>query len=305
MNKKALFLMLSAVIAAGCGPVKPRPPAFNLYERQKLVVLPMENLTQDPALGRAVQDDVLAGLVRLNALPIAEESAVSALIAKQKQANLALEENEKLRQTIVDSFKADTIMYGTISTYTEDVREEDPIRLRTSYKHETYKWGYNNAVTVVIEASVKLIDANTGNVLWVKKARGDGIQRSWKDLAWPGENTAPPAEGWDKLKGKGGPAAAPAAAQNAAPAAGVPASTGTGQTINIIVQNVNQNSQIQSQTQSQQQTQSAGEKAAPKLLYQTDSNVSRSRSNAIGQVVGQVLNDYRGWGGWAPAPRSK
>ena len=97
-----------------------------------------------------------------------------------------------------------------------------------------------------------------------------------------------------------------AAAQNAAPTApGVPASTGTGQTINIIVQNVNQNSQIQSQTQSQQQTQSAGEKAAPKLLYQTDSNVSRSRATAIHEVVGQVLNDFRGWGGWTPAPKAK
>jgi len=292
--------MLAAMIASGCGPAKPRPPAFSLYDRQKLVVLPIENLTQDPALGRAIQDDVLGGLVRLNPLPIAEESAVSALIAKQKQANMALEQDEKLRQKIVDSFKADTIMYGTVSTYTEDVREEDPVRLRTSYKMDTYKWGYNDAVTVVVEATVKLIDANTGNVLWVRKARGDGIQRSWRDLAWPGDNPAPPAEGWNRLKGKGDAAGA-AAIPGTAQAPAVPASTGTGQTINIIVQNVNQNTQ----TQSQQQSQSAGEKAAPKLLYQSDSNVNRARSTAVNEVVGQVLNDYRGWGGWTPAPRAK
>ena len=306
MNKKALFLMLAVVVAAGCGPVKPRPPAFNLYERQKLVVLPMENLTQDPALGRAIQDDVLGGLVRLNPLPIAEESAVSALIAKQKQANMALEQDEKLRQSIVNSFKADTIMYGTISTYTEDVREEEPVRLRTSYKHDTYKWGYNDAVTVVVDSTVKLIDANTGNILWVRKARGDGIQRSWRDLAWPGENAAPPAEGWSRLKGKGGPAAVATPAVAGAPQTpGTPVSTGSGQTINIIVQNVNQNTQTQTQSQQQTQTQTAGEKAAPQLLYQTDSNVSRARATAINEVVGQVLNDYRGWGGWTPAPKAK
>ena len=303
MNKKALFLVMAVVIAAGCGPVKPRPPAFNLYGRQKLVVLPMENLTQDPALGRAIQDDVLGGLVRLNPLPIAEESAVSALISKQKQANMALEQDEKLRQSIVDSFKADTIMYGTISTYTEDVREEDPIRLRTSYKHETYKWGYNNSVAVVVDATVKLVDANTGNVLWVRKARGDGVQRSWHDLAWPGENAAPPAEGWDRLKGKGGPANTAPTVPGTPAVPGTAASTGTGQTINIIVQNVNQNTQTQ--TQSQQQTQTAGEKAAPKLLYQSDSNVNRARATAINGVVGQVLNDYRGWGGWTPVPKAK
>jgi hypothetical protein len=115
------------------------------------------------------------------------------------------------------------------------------------------------------------------------------------------------------LKGKGGPAsAAPAAAAATAGAPGAPAapgtpvSTGTGQTINIIVQNVNQNTQTQAQTQSQQQTQTqTAEKAAPKLLYQTDSNVSRARTTAINEVVGQVLNDYRGWGGWTPAPKAK
>jgi len=314
MNKKAYLLVLAVIIAAGCGPVKPRPPAFNLYERQKLVVLPMENLTQDPALGRAIEDDVLGGLVRMNPCPIAEESAVSALIARQRTTNMALEQDEKLRQSIIDSFKADTIMYGTISTYTEDVREEDPVRLKTSYKPDTFKWGYNDAVTVVVESTVKLIDANTGNVLWVRKARGDGIQRSWRDLPWPGENAAPPAEGWNRLKGKGdaasaAPAAAAASATPAAP--GAPAAPGSGQTINIIVQNVNQNTQAQAQTQTQtqtqtqQQTQSVAEKAAPKLLYQTDSNVSRARSSAISQTVSQVLNDYRGWGGWTPAPKAK
>lgn len=302
--------MLAVVIAAGCGPVKPRPPAFNLYERQKLVVLPMENLTHDPGLGRAIQDDILGGLVRLNPLPIAEESAVSAMIAKQKQANMALEDNEKLREAIVNSFKADTIMYGTISTYTEDVREEDPVRLRTSYKNDTYKWGYNDTVQVVMDATIKLIDANTGNILWVRKAHGNGVQRSWKDLAWAGTNPSPPAEGWDKLKGKGGPAAAaPGTAAVPATPAGtaVPAGTGTGQTINIIVQNVNQNTQTQAQTQSQQQTQTqtAAEKAPPKLLYQTDSKVSRARGVAINSVVSQVLNDYRGWGGWTPAPKAR
>lgn len=299
MNKRTVPFILLAVFLAGCT-VKPRPPLFSLYGRQKLVVMPVQNLTQDPALGPTVQDGIIGGLVRLNAVPIAEESAVSALIAKQRTTNLALEQDDKLRQKIVDSLKADTLMVGSVNTYTEDMREEEPQRLVTNYKAKTYKWGYNDMVTVTAMATVKVLDANTGNILWVRQARGQGVYRRWKDLAWPGDNPAPPPDGWDRLKGRGKPAAAEAA-KGQAPAGGTPVSTGGGQTINIVINNVNQQSQTQTQQQEQKQEQAAGgAAAAPKLLYTTDTNVMRARDAAVGQVINTVLNDYRGAGGWYP-----
>lgn len=304
MNKRTIPFILLAVFLAGCT-VKPRPPLFSLYGRQKLVVLPVQNSTHDPALGGTVQDGIIGGLVRLNAVPIAEESAVSALIAKQRATNMALEQDDNLRKKIVDSLKADVIMVGAVSSYTEDKREEEPQRLVTNYKNKTYKWGYNDTVTVTTMATVKIIDANTGNILWVRQARGQGLYRRWKDLAWPGENPAPPPDGWDRLKGKGKPAPAAAPAQAQAPAGSPTANTGGGQTINIIVQNVNQQSQGQTQTQQQEQKQEQtqvadGKDAAPKLLYLTDTNVMRARDAAINQVINTVLNDYRGAGGWYP-----
>jgi len=318
MNKKTLSLIvLSAIIAAGCT-VKPRPPLFNLYDRQKMVVMPLENNTPDPALARAVQDGVEAGLVRLNAVPVAEDSAVSALIARQRATNLALEQNDNLRKKIVDSLKADIIMTGVVNTYTEDVREEEPQRIATYHGKDktTYKWGYNDTVAVNVNATVKLLDANSGNILWVRQASGDGVFRRWKDLAWPGDNAAPPAEGWDQLKGKGKPMPKeqqkPAATQpQAQNPAGTPVATGGGQTINIIVQNVNQQAQGQTQAQEQkqeqkqEQTQTAAAAAPPKLLYLTDSNVMRARGVAINYTVGTILRDYYGVGGWTPTPKTK
>lgn len=80
MNRKAPLPL--AAVATACT-MNPRPPAFNLYERKRLVVLPFENATPGASLGRALQDAVPAGLVQLKAVPVAEEGEVMRFVKQQ------------------------------------------------------------------------------------------------------------------------------------------------------------------------------------------------------------------------------
>ncbi len=299
--------LLAVLAFAGCA-VKPRPPAFNLYERERLVVLPFENVTQDPALGKAIQDDLLTGLVRLNAVPVAEQAQVATMI--EKIASRAGDGEAELRGQIKDAFKCDLIMVGSLSAYHENVRQENPKRIKKSYKHNTYKWGYRDSANVNINTTVKIIDAATGNLLWITKALGRGVVSRWVDLPWPGENASPPKEGWETVgvktasrkdkrgKGRGDPHQTPPPGT----AAGTPAAASGQQPITIIIQNTQQQqtTQVQTQTQAQAQAQSAAAPERPKLLYQSDANVFRARQHAINDVVRTVLRDFRGRGGWQP-----
>lgn len=311
-----ILLLCTALAMAGCA-AKPRPPAFNLYKHQRLVVLPFENLTQDPALGAAIQDDLLVGLVRLNAVPVAEQAQVASMIQKLALHDSGVQQGEaQLRQRIADVFKCDLIMVGTISAYLESVVEEEPKRIKKSYKHKTFKWGYRDTASTNISMTVKLIDATTGNLLWIRKAPGAGKVSRWVDLPWPGEKAAPPAEGWDSLqvKSKGKKKAKNRKDRGETPPPAKPSPAGAAvagqQPITIIINNTQQqqNTQTQTQVQTQQQAQAQAQSAAapskPKLLYQSDANVFRARQHAINYTVRSILRDFHGRGGWQPGDQA-
>jgi hypothetical protein len=302
---RAIFALIFAVFWAGCGAFQPRPPAFSLYDRQRLVVLPFENLTQDSALAKTIQDDVIGGLVRLQACPIAAQDDVAAQIEKMGPGAGTLEDNSA-RKKIAERFKSDTIMVGTVNSYSESVGEEQPRRLKQ--RDGTYRWGYADISKVNIGATVKLIDAGTGNILWVRKATGEGTTQRWTDLPWSGEKEAAPPEGWDRLRAqavKGNAGGAPDGGEKAGQdnAGGTPATAPGGQTINIIIQQqaTQTQQQEQTQTQAQAQTQTApAAEAKPVLLYQSDNNVFRARQNAISRIAQVIMSDYRGTFGWKP-----
>ncbi len=301
--KRKLIILGLAFSCLGCGAFKPRPPAFSLYERQRLVVLPFANLTQDPALAKTVQDDVIGELVRLQACPIAAQDDVSAQIQK-----LGMETQEApdsaVRKLLAERFRCDTIMVGTVNGYSESVKEEQPRRIKQ--RDGSFRWGYADVSTVNIEATVKIMDAASGNILWVRKANGNGATQRWVDLPWPGENEGAPPQGWEKLraqaaKGKESPQDGKKDGGDS-PAAVAPSASG-GQTINIIIQQqatqTQQQEQTQVQTQAQSQTASPAE-TKPALLYQSDSNVFRARQTAISRTAQIITGDYRGAFGWKP-----
>ena len=189
----ALFLLL-----AGCA-TAPKPPAFNLYERARLAVLPFANSTVDPALAEAIRDGVLAGLYGLNAVPVEKASPVEGDPEKDPGA----------LKRLAEALKCDVIMTGSVTTYTEETVREEPKRIRSSYRRSEYKWGYGDTGGVKLEVTVSLVDTLSGKVLWTRKTEAESHVSRWVDLPWPGEKTDPPAGGWDAMRAESGNAARP------------------------------------------------------------------------------------------------
>jgi len=177
------------LLLAGCA-TAPKPPAFNLYERSRLAVAPFANSTADPVLAGVVQDGILAGLAGLNAVPI--EKAVP------DGGNL--EKDPSVRKRLAEILKCDVIMTGSVYIYVEDVAREEPKRIRSSYHHNEYKWGYGDTGGVKLEATVRLFDAASGKMLWTRKTEAESHVSRWVDLPWPGEKTGPPEAGWDAMR---------------------------------------------------------------------------------------------------------
>lgn len=270
------------------------------------MILPFANLTQDPALAKTVQDDVIGGLVRLQACPIAAQDDVAAQIEKLGLGSEGLADGD-LRKRLAQRFECDTIMVGALNSYSESVKEEPPSRLKQ--RDGSFRWGYADVSTVSIDATVKIMDANTGNILWVRKAAGNGATRRWVDLPWPGEKETSPPQGWEELRAQAAKGKSVDTPKDDGKQPGkdssvaAPAASPGGQTINIIIQQqatqTQQQEQTQAQTQAQSQTASPAE-TKPVLLYQSDNNVFRARQDAISRTAQIIMSDYRGAFGWKP-----
>src|SRR5260221_14467793 len=76
---KILIILAVAISFNGCGE-KPRPPLFNLYGYQRVAIVPFANQTRDPALAKAVQDEMTDEIVSLNAVPVIQAEQVGAYL---------------------------------------------------------------------------------------------------------------------------------------------------------------------------------------------------------------------------------
>lgn len=273
-------LLLVAVAGAGCA-ARPKPPVFNLHERQRLVVLPFRNSTPDASLGPAIEGEILAQLGRLGAVPVASPAPVRALLQRLAAGEAA--EEADVRGRVAAEFECDLIMVGWIRSYSETRKKNKPRRIRMSYRQDAYKWGYDEEARVRIEVTMQVLDAKTGAVVWKKDLPGGGESSRWMDLSWPGEETAPPPEE------KGEEEAETAPPQ---PVSGQPGKPGKGESVPAprpvaeIVDQIRQGP-------------AAGD-GKRELLHESDSNVRRAREDAISYVVHNTIRDFRGRGGWHP-----
>lgn len=288
------LLALGVTAFSGC--FKPTGPAFSLYGHSGLIVLPFENTSPDQALGPEIQDGVSADLLKLNALPISERGQVADYLENLSVDNMNVQSNSTLRKKLSKQFKGDLLMTGTVEGYTESTFDRAPQRILADFNSKTYKWGFYTVQQVVVTATLKLVDAASGNLVWLKKASGTGSQQLWNDLPYPGGRAEPPAEGWDAWQrhlndrdrehahhgkwnqrdhGRDGD------------------QDRNGKTlININIQN-NQQQQDQSQADN-------AAPAQPALLYQSDSTFANLRQAAINNAASWLVDDFRGHYGWYP-----
>jgi hypothetical protein len=296
-----VILMLAVMLAAGCAST-PKPPAYSLYGHRGLTVLPFRNLTRDPGLGPQLRAEMLAQLVRLHAVPIVEGERVSALMRGLQGDGTSVEDDDDVRAAIARRFDSDLILIGAVTAYSEGQSEGSPRRIKVAFSSDHYRWGFYEARSVEVVASIKLIDASTGELLWVNNARGYSSRRNWVDLPYPGKQKQPPAQGWSAFMasardGTDGTHVPPGHG-------GVPPGHAKHDSPNQPVINININnsqSQQQNQTATATATATASNTAseAP-LRYQTDATFSALRTAALRRAAAYLVSDFRGRGGWTP-----
>jgi hypothetical protein len=290
-SRSILFPALAAALLGGCS-VKPKPPVYSLYQHQRLVVLPFENLSRDPALAQDLQDGVVAELVRLKAVPVAEEGQVVDFLRKRKADLAGLSENAALRAQLAQALKADVVLVGSVKTFTESYTEEAPHRRKVKSEPETYEWGFYTEERVTATGTLRLVDAAGGNIRWIQNVTSNRSNRQWHPLGYEAIQVVVPQGGWDPYLDKVRPAHARRGKGRKAGRGGDLAEVKDGK----VVVNINiQNNQNQTQTQSP-----AAASAAPPLLYESDSVFQGLRQAAVRDLVAYAVSDFRGRGGWTP-----
>lgn len=266
---------------------------------------------------------MIAELVALRACPVAEEGKVQSFVRRYAQGK-ADPADAALRRKIAEKLKGDVLLTGSVNTYTETFKDSPPSRRQVNRDPPEFRWGYTTTSAVDLSVTAKLVDVNTGSILWIRKAHGGRNWNRWVDPPYPGEKAEAPKEGWGEyvvqtlpdwavgaVKGKGrGDPHLPG--RKGDPhrdgRKGDPHRDGAGEegSLKPVVVNIHiQNTQTQQQTQtaSAQANASAsggGEAEDLLLLYEMDSDFAKLRDAAIREAVAQLTGDFKGRGGWTP-----
>jgi len=204
VNRHAAAALLAVlVLAAGCA-AKTKPPLVNLWTHRGVALMPLAPDPADPALAGDLRDDLAAALRGLDAAAVADTARTDAL-ARPAAATASPWTDAGWRAQAADALGADLLLFGSVREFREKAEPEKPKRIRLQVD-ASWKWGVSDVATAHCAATLTLVNAATGAVVWTRKLPGDGKDARWTDLPWPGENAAPPPAGWDEMLGRLRPA---------------------------------------------------------------------------------------------------
>ncbi len=281
------------MVLSGCA-MTPQPPAFNLYGYDSMVVLPFRNLSQDAGLAQEMEDGVLERVLALNAVTVIPSMEVNDFVTRYHYADFDGSDEQK-RDMLAKQFHNDLILSGSVTSYSETISEDQPRRKKIDRKSEEYEWGYYIKRDVTITASIKVIDATSGQLLWIDKAHGNSRNYIWQPLAYSGSNEYPPRHGWEDEKQRAAVSHNPTQMDNHHRHV----NKDNGQTvINVVVNNSNSQSQQAVANASAKNNNSAGYHGD--LYYQTDTIFASMRYDAINRASYRLASAFMGRGGWQP-----
>jgi len=185
-----LFMLFVVVFLLSSCAETPVAPAFSLYGYKRLAIIPFDNNTQDPALAKAVQDEMVQAVLNLNAVPVIDPGQVAAYLKSIKANAADVFTDEGLRKKVAEHFKCDVIMTGSCEGYNEFLKDEAPQRLPETQYAEA-KWGFYTDRKVVVDTSAKLMDAESGSLVWSNKGNGYSWLNTWNPLPIPGHIRVP------------------------------------------------------------------------------------------------------------------
>lgn len=179
------MILVLVFLCSGCGAPKPIAPVFNLYGYQRIAVIPFNNETRDPALGKAVEDEVVEQVLSLGAVPIIESAQVWAYLKEIHANSMDIKTDADLRKKIADKFKCDLFLLGTATGYTEILKDKAPEQV-------SGEWGFYTYRKVQVDGNAQLVDASTGSLLWKQKNGGYSWTNTWNPLPVPSGFSLPP-----------------------------------------------------------------------------------------------------------------
>lgn len=185
----AFLALVSVILLAGCARA-PVAPVANIYGYQRLAIVPFENNTQDPALQKAVQDQMTDLLLQLNAVVIVDAARVGAYLKSINASPADVETNDAIRQKLAAKFKCDIIMTGACQGYTEFLKDEAPKKL-TNPDTGAAEWGFYTNRKVVVDTSARILEAENGGLIWSQKGNGYSWLNTWNPLPIPASVTVP------------------------------------------------------------------------------------------------------------------
>ncbi len=179
--KQAWMLPLfAAALLAGCGaPPQPIPPVFNLYGYQRMAVVPFADQSKDPALGQAIQDEMVSEVLALNAMPVIDGAQVGAYLKSIKADPSTVATDADLRKKIGQKFQCDILLVGTATGYTEILKDTAPERKQDG------QWGFMTDRKAHVYATAQLMDPVNGTLVWTQKNGGYSYYNTWNPLPVP------------------------------------------------------------------------------------------------------------------------
>lgn len=196
-TRRCGFLLAAALLGMGCAsPAK--PPLVNLWERPRVALLPVAGDPADPALAADLRADLGAALRALAATEVVDDARTAAVPFPAGSAAASPWTNAGWRTAAAAAAGGGLILTGSVREFRESALPEKPRRIR-SQVDTSWKWGVSDTATAHCAATLVLVEAATGRIVWTRIIPGDGKDARWTDLAWPGDNTSAPPGGWDAL----------------------------------------------------------------------------------------------------------
>ncbi|HET9870801.1 MAG TPA: hypothetical protein VFR02_09945 [bacterium] len=174
-----LGLVLSVGIFTGCGAPRVYPPAFSLYGYQRIVVVPFDDQTQDPALGITLQSEMEDQVLSLNAVPLVDAKQTAAYLKGLKADPASVATDPELMKKIAQKFKADLLLVGAATGYVEILKDEAPQQDSSGH------WGFNTFRKVSVAGKAQLLDPASGSLVWSGKNQGYSYTNTFNPLPIP------------------------------------------------------------------------------------------------------------------------
>lgn len=155
---KVVSILVVLFLMSGCGFSSPPPFASMDFKAGKLAILPFDNLSEAPGAAKTMENFILVEFLKIPDLSIFEPGEVGEAISRQR-VRLATNIPQDVVLKIGESLNADLIMIGVVH----------------DFQMQRLTGASGSGETPVLAASVRILDARTGGIVWATSVSRNGM----------------------------------------------------------------------------------------------------------------------------------